>query len=206
MAAAVAQPEPPDSLLESTDQRIFLHGRTWAEFEALLAVRGDQAGVRMFYADGEIELMSPSASHEAMKTTIARLVEAYADERGLEFNGFGSWTLKNAPKERGAEPDECYVVGATNRPKPDLVIEVVWTRGGLDKRSLYAGLGIGELWIWTRPGKLSVYVLRGQAYEEAPRSELLPDIDLEVLLGFVAMPSQSQAVRAYRAALRGAGA
>ena len=200
MVAASTVPEPEPS--ESSDQRVFLHGRTWSEFEILLAVRGDQAGVRMFYADGEIELMSPSASHEAIKTTIARLVEAYADERGLEFNGFGSWTLKNAPKERGAEPDECYVVGATNRAKPDLVIEVVWSRGGLDKRSLYAGLGIGELWIWTRPGKFSVYILRGNAYEEVAKSELLPGIELDVLAGFVGMPSQSQAVRAYRAALR----
>jgi Uma2 family endonuclease len=200
MAAATTLPEPP---LGDTDQRIFLHGRTWSEFEILLAVRGDRAGVRMFYLDGEIELMSPSGSHEGIKKTIARLVEAYADERGLEFNGFGSWTLKNAPKERGAEPDECYVIGATTKPKPDLVIEVIWTSGGLDKLALYAGLGVRELWVWKRPGKIEVHALRGEVYEEIARSELLPEIDLDALAGFIAMPSQSQAVRAYRASLRG---
>ena len=156
----------------------------------------------MFYLDGDIELMSPSESHEGIKKTIARLVEAYADERGLEFNGFGSWTLKNAPKERGAEPDECYVLGATSKAKPDLAIEVMWTRGGLDKLSIYAGLGVRELWMWQRPGKISIYALRGEAYEEVARSELLPEIDLHALAEFVSMPSQSQAVRAYRSSLR----
>jgi Uma2 family endonuclease len=200
MAAAFARPEPPH---EDIDQRIFLHGRTWSEFEILLALRGDRGGVRMFYLEGEIELMSPSESHEGIKTTIARLVEAYADDRGLEFNGFGSWTLKSAPKERGAEPDECYVIGATSKAKPDLAIEVIWTSGGLDKLSIYAGLGVRELWVWKRPGTISVHALRGDNYEEIARSELLPEIDLDVLAGFIAMPSQSQAVRAYRATLRG---
>jgi Uma2 family endonuclease len=199
MAAAYALPEPPH---EETDQRIFLHGRTWSEFEILLAVRGDRAGVRMFYLDGEIELMSPSGSHEGVKKTLARLVEAYADERGLEFNGFGSWTLKNAPKERGAEPDECYVIGATHKEKPDLAIEVIWTSGGLDKLAIYAGLGVRELWVWKRPGTILVYSLRGEAYETVSRSELLPEIDLVALAGCIAMPSQSQAVRAYRESLR----
>jgi Uma2 family endonuclease len=199
MVGAYARPEPPR---EDIDQRIFLHGRTWSEFEILLAVRGDRAGVRMFYLDGEIELISSSVSHEGVKKTIARLIEAYADDRGLEFNGFGSWTLKNGPKERGAEPDECYVIGATNKAKPDLAIEVIWTSGGLDKLSIYAGLGVRELWIWKRPGTISVHALRGEAYEEIARSDLLPELDLEVLAGFIAMPSQSQAVRAYRDSLR----
>jgi Uma2 family endonuclease len=201
MTAVSALPEPPED--HDTDQRIFLHDRTWSEFEILLALRGDRAGVRMFYLDGEIELMSPSESHEGIKKTIARLVEAYADERGLEFNGFGSWTLKNSSKERGAEPDECYVIGATSKAKPDLAIEVIWTRGGLDKRAIYAGLGVRELWMWRRPGTISVHALRGETYDEVPSSEVLPGIDLEVLAGLLSLPSQSQAVRAYRASLRG---
>src|SRR4051794_11112137 len=91
-----------------TDQHVILRGMTWKDFEVLLAIRGDRAGVRMYYLEGEIELMSPTRSHEAIKKMIGRLLEAYADEEGLELNGFGSWTLRNAPRERGAEPDECY--------------------------------------------------------------------------------------------------
>jgi Uma2 family endonuclease len=78
--------------------------------------------------------MSPSLEHQWLKTTLARLLQGYADEVGLEFNGFGSMTMRRADGERGAEPDECYVIGRA-RGRPDLAIEVIWTSGGLDKSS-----------------------------------------------------------------------
>lgn len=80
------------------DQRVFLHGVTWEQYEAVLAIRGESSGVRIAYLEGELELMSPSRDHESIKTCIARLVEAYAEERGLRLDGFGSWTLKSQPK------------------------------------------------------------------------------------------------------------
>jgi len=176
---------------------------TWRDYEILLAVRGDRAGVRMYYFEGNVEIMSPSYSHEGIKTIIARLVEAYADERGLELNGFGSWTLKNQPHERGAEPDECYVVGEQKKDVPDLAIEVIWTSGGLDKLNIYRGLGVREVWVWERERGIGVHVLRGDSYEEVARSEVLPELDLELLAQYILEPSQSKAVRAFRAALRG---
>jgi Uma2 family endonuclease len=125
----VARPPPPPG---SFDQRVILHGVTWDQYEAVLAIRGDGAGVRMAYLQGELELMSPSRDHESIKTCLARLVEAYAEERAVHLDGFSSMTLRSRPKERGIEPDECYEIDG---PKefPDLAIEVVWTSGGLDK-------------------------------------------------------------------------
>jgi Uma2 family endonuclease len=186
---------PPDP-----DGRVILHGMGWWQFEAMLAIRGDQAGVRLAYLEGALEIMSPSTTHEIIKTMIARLLEAYAEERGILFNGYGSLTMKNAPKERGAEPDECYVVGS-KKADPDLVIEVIWTSGGLDKRRLYAGLGVRELWEWRR-GKITVYGLRDGAYLALERSELLPDLDLDLLTSFLETDDQTASVRAFRAALR----
>ena len=53
--------------------------------------------------------------------------------------------------QRGVEPDECYVFGDAPDPeRPDLAIEVVWTRGGIDKREIYRALGVRELWFWRR--------------------------------------------------------
>src|SRR4051812_41535377 len=98
-APRAAQPARLEAEPLDIDQRVILRGMTWKDFELMLTIRGDRAGVRMYYLDGEIELMSPSHSHEGIKTTIARLVEAYADDRGLEFNGYGSWTLRDAPGE-----------------------------------------------------------------------------------------------------------
>ena len=44
---------------------------------------------------------------DAIQRCIARLLEAYAEEIGIAFNGFGSWTLKNPARARALEPDEC---------------------------------------------------------------------------------------------------
>jgi Uma2 family endonuclease len=108
------------------DQRIFFHGVSWKQLEQILAARGESSGVRITYIEGELELMSPSRSREIIKTMIARLLEAYAEESGLVLNGVGSWTIRRKPKERAAEPDECYCVGPLKgRKEPDLAIEVI---------------------------------------------------------------------------------
>ncbi|AGP34662.1 Uma2 family endonuclease [Sorangium cellulosum] len=201
-ANAVSEAERPRPRHEESDQHVILHGMTWKDYEILLAVRGDRAGVRMYYLNGAIELMSPSRSHEGVKTTIARLLEAYCDERGVELSGYGAWTLRNAPKERGAEPDECYIVGDTNKEVPDLAIEVVWTHGGLDKLEIYRGLGVPEVWVWDREEGLRVFALSDERVEPRARSAFLPELDPAWLAGFLEQPTQSQAVRALRAALR----
>jgi Uma2 family endonuclease len=181
------------------DQRIVLHDVSWKEFELLLAVRGDRAGVRMTYLEGELELMSPSQSHEGIKTAIARILEAWAMDQGLTLEGYGSWTLKNAPKERGLEPDECYILGSASKKRPDLAIEVIWTSGGIDKLEVYRGLGVGEVWLW-RDGVIEVHLLAGERYEQAEGSALLPDLDLPRMARCIAeAESQTAAVRTFLA-------
>ena len=69
--------------------------------------------------------MTPSKDHEPNKSFLGCLLEAYALERGIDLSPYGSWTLKSAPRQSGAEPDECYLVGADQgRDRPDLAIEV----------------------------------------------------------------------------------
>ena len=189
---------------EDVDQRVILNGMTWKDFEIMLVLRGDRGGVRMAFLNGAIELMSPSINHEGVKTMIGRLVEAYSDEEGFDLNGYGSWTLKNELLEKGAEPDECYVLGAAHKDVPELAIEVVWTRGGLNKLEIYRALGVGEVWIWERDRGISVYLLRDGSYEEVEASALLPDLDLKLVERFATSPNQSAGVREFRAALRAA--
>ncbi len=202
VSAALSQP-PPEPDPSRIDQRVILHGQRFRDYEVLLALRGESSGVRLYFLEGSIELMSPSIDHEAIEKTLGRLFEAWAEERGVDVNGYGSWTLKSEPDARGAEPDECDVLGGVRKERPDLAIEVQWTRGGLDKLEIYRGLGVREVWIWRRAGAIDVHVLRGDAYVSVERSELLPDLDLAQLARFLPAENQTQAVRAYRAALRG---
>ena len=148
-----------------------------------------------------MELMSPSRDHERLKSYLGCLIEAWALERGIDLSPYGSWTLQNAPKKGGLEPDECYIIGADqSRDRPDLAIEVVWTSGGLDKLEIYRRLAAPEVWHWEN-GEVVIHVLRDGEYFRVQESSQLPGLDLPQLLSFLDHPTAMQAVRAYRAAL-----
>jgi Uma2 family endonuclease len=134
-------PVPPGEHVPTADQRLVTYNVPWEHFEVQLALRGDRPVPRMAYLRGVLELMRPSRGHERIKSLIGRLIEAYALERGVDLSPYGGWMLKHAPKESAAEPDECYIVGSDQSgDRPDLVIEVVWTSGGIDKLEIYRRL------------------------------------------------------------------
>ena len=191
----------PGVVQRSVDQRVFLRDVSWSDFETLLAIRGDEAGVRMAYLEGTLELMTPSHDHEILKKKMARLLEAYAEELGIELEGYGSWTLKREGEKRGAEPDECYSVGLT-RDVPALAIEVICTSGGLDKLEIYRRLGVREVWVW-EDGTIATFALRGDRYERIAGSEVLPQVDVGLTGSLLELPTQTAAVRELRTRLRG---
>ena len=90
---------PPD-----VDARVELDGVGWADYERLVAVRGEASVPRLTYLEGRLELMSPGRSHESDKKKLARLLEAYADHLGLALEGLGSWTVKREEVRRGIPP------------------------------------------------------------------------------------------------------
>ena len=195
---------PPGEYVPTADQRLITYNVPWPHYEMQLALRGDAPGPRIAYLEGAMELMSPSKEHERAKAYIGRLVEAYALERGIDLSPYGGWTLKSAPREAGAEPDECYLVGPDQqRDTPDLAIEVIWTSGGLDKLEIYRRLGVGEVWIW-KDGRITVHVLGASGYDRAEHSRLFPDLDLILLCSLMDRPTALQAVRALRDRLRSA--
>jgi Uma2 family endonuclease len=185
------------------DHFVHLYGAMWADYARLLEIRGERSVPRITYVEGTLEIMSPSRTHDEIKSYVGCLVEAWCMERGVEFTPYGSWTLQSEREERGCEADECYVFGPHPKRKrrPDLAIEVVWTSGGIDKLEVYRKLGVREVWYW-RKGRIQVYVRRGLRYEAVAASAVLPGIDLDELVSFLDRPTASQAIRDYQAALR----
>jgi len=178
-----------------------LRGVSWTDYQHIQSVRGEHSAPRITYLRGQLQLMSPSRTHESIKSILGRLVEVYCAEHGIEFSTYGSWTLGDEALERGVEPDECYVFGHVEQPaRPDLAIEVVLTSGGIDKLEVYRGLGVGEVWFWRR-GEITAYVLREGGYAQVPRSEVLPSIDLGTLASCITPGTTSEAIRRYHAAL-----
>ena len=183
------------------DHIVHLSGVSWDDYERLLAMRGDHSAPRIAYLEGVVEIMSPSQTHEGIKSVIGALVETYCLERDIQFSTYGSWTLKAKDRSRGAEPDECYVFGTQDADRPQLAIEVVWTYGRIDKLDIYCQIGVAEVWYW-RKGHIQPYCLRGERYLPVEASEVLPGLDLGLLTRFIDRPTTFDAIRGFREALR----
>jgi Uma2 family endonuclease len=98
-----------------------------------------------------------------------------------------------------SEPDESYNL-ETRKSFPDLVIEVVITSGGVDKLAVYQRLAVTEVWFW-EDGVLAIFQWRGQHYEKINRSELLPDLSLDLFCRYVLYYDQYDAVTEFLAAI-----
>jgi Uma2 family endonuclease len=202
-AKPIATTPPAETPIAGCDQRVVLHGASWTDYERLLELRGEIAVPRLTYLNGELELMTPSVEHEGDKKRLARLIEAWAEEADVQLEGFGSWTLKSGARKRGAEADECYVVGPLDdEPKlPHFVIEVVRSSGGVDKLEVYRGLEVPEVWFWEQ-GRLSFFSLERDGYRRVERSRFVPGLDLALIQACMNAPTQTQAVRMLREAVR----
>ena len=202
---AMAMQIPKGEIVETADQRVVMHNVSWDQYQAFLDARGDRSTPRMVYLDGALELMTTSEDHERIKLIIRSLLDVYMLDVGMEFSSYGNWTMRNEGEESGIEADDCYRIGLdqTRGRWPDLAIEVVWTRGGLNKLEAYRRIGVREVWFWNA-GEIDIHVLGPSGYERRDHSECVPGIDLALLAGFVDEPMRSKAIRDYRDALRAA--
>ena len=186
------------------DVRVVRRGVSWEAFERYLRRKGERVVPRLAYLDGVLELVTPSRGHEKQGSWIGSLIEVYAIERGIELSAFGSWTLIDKLRSAGAEPDECYILGDDHEEKlarPHFAIEIQWSRSAIPKLEIYRRLGVREVWFWSRPGTLEVYVLRRGGFRKARRSACLPGLDLDLLCSFLDRPTMTQAMREFRSAL-----
>lgn len=192
----------PTTLEAAKEQRVTLYGVTWEQYLEISAIFLDRFP-RLTYLTGTLEIaMITSVEHESLKKIITRLLETYAEERNIDLNGYGNATFRNQDGQRGVEPDECYCLGAL-KEVPDIALEIVLTSGGVDKLSVYQGLGVPEVWFWQQQ-KLTFYHLASneQEYLQSDRSLLLPDLDPSLLMSFMQIDQQTQAVRNYRQSLK----
>jgi Uma2 family endonuclease len=177
----------------------------WEQYEELLARIGDSAGYRVTYLDGVLEIISPSRRHEISKSRMRNLLVIYFLEAEINYFPFGSTTLRQEEKSGGTEPDEAYCIG-TDKEFPDLAIEVIITSGGIKKLDVYRRLKVREVWFWQNDG-FSLYHLREEipvqfgetcGYELIKKSELLPELDVEMFAECVKHPNPLAAAKEWR--------
>ncbi len=181
---------------------MLLRNVSWKEY-LLLRDLLDGPGVRMTYAEGALELMSPSPEHELWKTNIARLVELFAHVKGIDLYGYGSTTFRKEAKERGAEPDECYLIGKKLADYPEIVIEVVHTSPLINTLDVYRIFGVAEVWVF-REGAFTLHALdrAHDRYDVCPSSTLVKGLDFALVARYAVREDTPQALRDFEAEIR----
>jgi Uma2 family endonuclease len=182
------------------EERFLTSGVSWQAYESLLTSfltsLGNSPRYRVAYLLETLEIMSPSRRHELDKENIGRLLEAYLEQNRIRFWGLGSTTLRNQAKQAGKEPDKCYCIG-TDKDIPDLAIEVIYTSGGVNILEIYQRLGVGEVWFW-QDNKLEIYCLQNGSYQQQLKSNLLPDLDLTLLVRYITFSDPLEAIIEWR--------
>jgi Uma2 family endonuclease len=193
MTVAIEHPQ------QTADRTLTIQG-DWDKFRLIQSAFDETQGIRLFYFDGEIEILMPSKLHEIFSHVLGVLLTNFLAYQGILFLGMGT-----ADQEKegisSAQPDQSYCIGKQKKI-PDLSIEVVFTSGGAKKLQRYRAIGVPEVWFW-EDGVLRLYRLRENGYEKIQQSELegLRNLDLDVLKRHMLMAETDlgAAVRSFNA-------
>ena len=198
----VMHPEPLAGGIEP-EERLVYSGLGWKGYLALDKVLGDDCpGPRLYYLDGDVEIMSTSDEHERIKNWLAGFVDDFLLNLDMDAIRRGQATMRIL-KVVGAEPDDAWCIGAEKK-WPDIVLEIALTSGGLPKLEIYRRFRVPEVWMWRR-GRIEIHVLRagaaGSGYELAASSPLLPGLKIATIERCLCMDSWLQARKAFRKSL-----
>lgn len=188
----------------------------WEGYEQLLAFLGDRSEARVTYDNGRLEIMSPSQKHENFTRTIERLVYAAAEDADIAIESLGATTYKQEWLARGVEPDACFyvenakrIIGSDNMdlridPPPDIVVQIDVSHDSTSKFTIYAGMGVPELWHYD-DRRATIYSLIDKLYVEIPASRIFPVLTSDTLSRFLDQSKsagQAATVKAFREWLR----
>ncbi|MBE9038905.1 Uma2 family endonuclease [aff. Roholtiella sp. LEGE 12411] len=192
-------------------QQMLLKDISWEQLENILEEMGERRAARISYSHGWLEIMVPLPEHEKDKELIGDLVKILLEIFQIDFEPFGSTTLKNERMQQAVEPDTSFyiqnqaaVIGKnridlTIDPPPDLAIEVdITSRTRFDN---YEILGVPELWRYTQQG-LEISLLQQGKYIKSQSSPNFPDIPIVELVNEYIQQclsiGRSQAMRNFR--------
>src|SRR5260370_41800999 len=129
--------------------------------------------------------MSRKGKHGLVRETIVVVMGIVSEELEIEIQGLGSTTFKREEFERGFEADSCFyiqnaaLVRGKDRldlpadPPPEIVFEVDITGSSLHKDSIFAQLGVPEVWRYDGEN-VEILIRSGEGYRKSNVSAALP--------------------------------
>ncbi len=197
-------------------QQIILQGVGWETYQALLKDLEADAGKRLTYDQGMLEIMVPLPPHESYKKLVGRFIETATEEFETEIRSLGSTTWSRVDLAKGLEADECYyiqneplvrgkqAIDLSIDPPPDLAIEINHTSSSIDRLAIYAALRVPEVWRYDGT-TFTILVLEGDQYVPQEISRVLPlmaQVDLARFLELSQTMGETSLIRAFRQWLR----
>jgi len=180
----------------NTEEKVMtLTGIKWSTFKAIMSDVGDGRAWRFAYDEGVLEIRRPLTEHEEPIGMIENFVGVVVDELGIEMRQLGALTLEREDLACAIEPDTCFYVQNESivrgksinlpaDPPPDLVVESDHTNSSLNKFTIYASLGVPEIWRY-RNQSLEVYQLVEGNYERKENSLAFPFLPIAEIPGFI---------------------
>ncbi len=195
----------PDSV--AGDQCVTLSGVDWKGYSTMLRLRGERGMPRMVYLDGELFLMSPSFSHERLKTRLGLLVMVVVEELDIPCVPSSQTTLRRRKKRGGVEGDESFYlaneaavrgkdkINLQADPPPDLAIEAVHSHGAAAAIEVYRRLKVPEVWVCDQ-FELTILVLQPDgSHAESAASAVLPILSAAEISEWVHRPQTESETR-----------
>lgn len=185
------------TLIQSPD-RVVLPNISWQTYQSLIRDFEQEPAIRLTYDRGMLEIRMPLDPHETYKKVLGRLVEAATEELDIEIRSLGSRTCDRADLARGLEPDQCYYIqnealvrgvaqiDLNQFPPPDLALEIDITSSSINRLSIYAALGVPEVWRYDGQ-TLTILNWQNGEYLSQDRSIALPLLNAENLVRFLAL-------------------
>ena len=191
-------------------QRLVLYGIDWPTYTRLLRTFARGPAVRITYDRGVLEIMSPLLEHESPADLLGRFVVVLTEELGLPLKAAGSTTLRRKRRKRGLEPDRAWWIASEpvmrgkqqldlrSDPPPDLAVEIDVASSSLDRLSIYAALGVPEVWRCDGE-RFHIHVLQSSGeYQEMEASPTFPGIPVAEIVPFL----QENETRGYLGMIR----
>ncbi|MGH9947900.1 MAG: Uma2 family endonuclease [Pyrinomonadaceae bacterium] len=185
-----------DAAMLAVNQRLILQSVGWDVYEQVLRQFEDSNEVHIAYDDGFLEVEVPLFEHERAAEILRDLVTVICREKNLDYINAGSTTFRKRELAKGVEPDTCFYiqnesrirglknVDLTKDPPPDLAIEVDLTSPSLNKLTIYAALGIPEVWVY-RDDEVIFFKTFGGIYQETENSIAFPFLNNETVSSFL---------------------
>jgi Uma2 family endonuclease len=178
------------------NQSVVLHNISWNSYKTISDALQNETPAHFTFDRGRLEIMALSLKHENLKKILAMLFERLSEFLEIEIFAGGSTTFQREDLDRGFEPDECYYIRNAELmrgqesvnlefdPPPDLIIEIDVKHSSLNRMSIFAAIGVPEVWRYDGE-RLEIYLLKGSGYIETGASAVLSNASVGKLTDLI---------------------